>query len=422
MTFAPSRSDEASPSLPDDAPRAVLISAHTSPLAPAGVGDGGGMNVYVRALADALCRAGVAVDILTRKSSPAEEPVVTLPSGVRVHHLAVGPMGQLSREEFGEIIPAFVDAAEDIVRGADLVHAHYWVSAGIAHELKHRLGVPLVVTFHTLAGDKLEVGINDDPSIRSEVEGIAARCADRIVVSTAEEGARITAMYGNDPGVIDQIVPGVDHHVFAPVTELQRNALRDALGVTAQQVMVFAGRIQPLKGLDLAIETLAAASCEAHLYVIGGASGPDGLTHEQSAKERAKELGVSERVTFTGPLPQLELADYYRAADVLIVPSRSETFGLVALEAAACGTPCVAAAVGGLKTAVVDGTTGLLVDSRDPKRFAEATCSLLSNPTRARAMGAAAQHHSEAFSWDLAAARLRRVYGEVASRVLQLCR
>ncbi len=407
--------------LKPDAPRAVLVSAHSSPLARAGVGDAGGMNTYVRGLADALCRAGVQVDILTRRRARAEPSQVVLPSGVRVHHLAVGPIGPITREEFGSLIEPFAEAARPVVEGADLVHGHYWVSAAIAHDLKHALGIPLVVTFHTLAGDKLEAGVADDPAMRAEAEGIAARCADRIVVSTVEEGARITAAYGNEPDVIEQIVPGVDHSVFYRVSETERLALRRRLNAELQQVMVFAGRIQPLKGLDLAIETLSEASCDAHLFVVGGASGPDGADHELAARSRAEALGLSERVTFVGPLPQLELADYFRAADLLIVPSRSETFGLVALEAAACGTPSVAAAVGGLKTAVIDGTTGLLVNSRDPKRFAAATCSLLGNPERARAMGRAAEEHAAGFTWDRSAARIRRVYGEVAERVLQLC-
>lgn len=404
------------------APRAVLFSVHTSPLAQAGVGDGGGMNVYVRSLADALCRAGVSVDVITRRSSAHEQEVVELPSGARVHTLTVGPVGPLPREQFAKIIDPFVEAARPIAEGADLLHAHYWVSAGVAHQLKHDLEVPLVVTFHTLATDKHNVGIYDDVHEREEIERIAARCADRIVVSTAEEGARITGAYGNDPEVIEQVVPGVDHETFSRVSDEQRRDLRIALGAEDQQVIVFAGRIQPLKGLDLAIETLAAASCDARLYVIGGASGPDGIGHLAAAQERARTLGVADRVTFTGPLPQAQLADFFRAADLLLVPSRAETFGLVALEAAACGTPAVAAAVGGLKTAIIDGTTGLLINSRDPQRFAAAACSLLSNPERARAMGRAAGEHAASFSWDLAAFRMRRVYGEVADRVLQLCR
>jgi len=398
--------------------RVAVLSLHTSPLAQPGTGDGGGMNVYVRSFADALARAGVECDLLTRGDGSGSD-VVEVGPGVRVVHLPVDPGGPVAKDTLLDLHDDLVDAAERWLTtdgGADVLHAHYWVSGAVAHTLKHRLGLPLVTTFHTLARAKQDVGILDDPAHRFEVEAAIARCSDGLIVSTGEERDLLVGAYGADGSRIEVIPPGVDHTVFAPGDVATARA---RLGLGDGPLMVFVGRIQPLKGLDVAVHALAELGRDdARLVVVGGPSGPDGEAELRSVQDLVARLGLTERVTFVAPQAHDRLADWYRAADVVLVPSRTESFGLVALEAGACGTPVVAAAVGGLQTVVEHGVSGFLVDERDPAAYAAAVAAVLADDGGLRQRAAL---RAQRFTWDLAAARLRRCYLDLPARELVRC-
>jgi len=396
---------------------------HTSPLAQPGAGDGGGMNVYVRALAASLARAGVECDVFTRAEGPGHPPVVEVEPGFRVVHVTAGAEAHLPKHELYGLVPAFVDETLRFVeRGGayDVLHANYWLSGAIAHRLKHELDVPLVTTFHTLARVKADAGVDDDPEHRSQVEHDVVACADLVLASTEEERAQLADLYDADPERIEIVSPGVDHRVFEPA---DRTGARTTLGLDGEPLLLFVGRIQPLKGVDLAVRCLAQLHDErSTLLVVGGPSGPDGDDEMARVHALAADLGVAPRVRFVEPQPHARLADYYRAADVCLVPSRAESFGLVALEAAACGTPVVAAAVGGLRSLVDDARTGFLVEGRDPADFAAPVSLLLDDRSLALEMGAQAASRSRRYSWSITAARLRRLYGDLVVRGLVSCR
>jgi len=403
--------------------RVAMLSVHTSPLAQPGTGDGGGMNVYVRSLASALARAGVAVDVLTRAEHPDHAESVLVEPGFRVLHVEAGPRAPVDKHLLPDIVGDFCDATRAYIErtGTDygLLHANYWVSGAVGHRLKHDLDLPLVTTFHTLDRVKAEVGLADGVALRPRVEAEVVRCADLVVASTFEEHDQLVRYYGADPERIEIIAPGVDHHVFQPG---DRVAARRHLGIGCNPVVLFVGRIQPLKGVDVAVRALAALrDPSAELVIVGGPSGPDGAREAASLHALVEELGVAHRVRFVAPQPHDELVSWYRAADVCVVPSRTESFGLVALEAAASGTPVVAANVGGLRSLVGHGETGYLVETRDPADYAEAIERVLSlddpSPMRERAAARSAR-----FGWGIAAARLRRHYDDLAMRAPVQCR
>jgi D-inositol-3-phosphate glycosyltransferase len=402
--------------------RIAVFSMHTSPLAQPGAGDGGGMNVYVRALASALARAGVECDVYTRAEQRGQPAVVQVEPGFRVLHVPAGPFAPVAKHALHELVEPFVDAAMTTMLErdpVDVLHGNYWLSGAVAHRLKHLLGVPLVATFHTLARVKAEAGIDDDPEHRTRVEHEVVACADLMLASTPDEQAQLATLYDADPERIEIVPPGVDHRVFAPGN---REAARARLGIEARRVLLFVGRIQPLKGVELALRCLAACDDPATtLLVVGGPSGPDGLTELRRVRALGAALGVAERVRWVRPQPHEGLADYYRAADVCVVPSRAESFGLVALEAAACGTPVVAAAVGGLQSLVDDGETGYLVEGRDPIDYAGPVEKLLADDALRAGMGALAAARSLRYSWNMTAARLRRLYGDLVARGLVRC-
>jgi D-inositol-3-phosphate glycosyltransferase len=401
--------------------RVAVLSVHTSPLAQPGAGDGGGMNVYVRALACALARAGVECDVYTRAEHPGQPPVVAIEPRVRVVHVAAGPLRPVAKHELVHHVDDFVTGARQVMarRPVDVLHANYWLSGAVAHRLKHELATPLVATFHTLARVKADAGVDDDPEQRTRTEHEVIACADLMLASTDDERAQLASLYCADPDRIEIVPPGVDHAVFEPG---DRAGARRRLQVGPGPVLLFVGRIQPLKGVDLAVRCLAAlGDDDATLLIVGGPSGRDGEAEMQRIHRIAGELGVGGQVRFVPPQPHARLADYYRAADVCVVPSRSESFGLVALEAAACGTPVVAASVGGLRSLVDDGATGFLVDSRDPGAFAAPVATLLDDPELAREMGAVAAARSRRYSWSITAARLRRLYADLVVRSLVRC-
>ena len=399
-----------------------MLSLHTSPLAQPGTGDSGGMNVYVREMASSLAQAGVQCTTYTRRTSADQPDAVQVEPGHRVVHVDAGPV-DLPKSALTDVVNEFGDRVIEHLAGespADVVHANYWLSGLVAHRIKHELDTPFVTTFHTLAKVKAEGG-DPEPEYRHRAEAEIIGCADAICVSCTEEAAQFRRLYGDPAGRIEIVAPGVEHAFFAPG---QQSGARSAVGLPlGVPILLFVGRIQPLKGVELAVATLGSSTRrDAVLVIVGGVSGVDGHAELASAQRLARDLGVAHRIRFVEPQPHHILSTYYRAADVVVVPSRSESFGLVALEAAACGTPVVASAVGGLINLVDDGATGFLVEGRDPRRFAAAVDAVLADPARAAAMSGRAAERAGRYTWGFAAARLRRLYVDVRSvRQLVAC-
>lgn len=403
-----------------------MLSVHTSPLVQPGAGDGGGMSVYVRSLASALARAGVECDVLTRCEDPHQAPIVDVEPGVRVVHLRAGPEAPVAKGDLPGLTDELVVAARahlathpGFADGFDGLHSHYWISGAVGHELKHQLDLPLVTTFHTLALTKAAAGVHDDPLERVRVEREVVACSDQITASTEEERAELMVEYGADADRVEVTPPGVDHAAFSPGAPLEA---RRRLGLSLDAPLVlFVGRIQPLKGTRMALRCLAELPEPVTLVIVGGASGPDGPAELARLHELAHELDIADRVHWVAPQPHEALADWYRAADVCLVPSRTESFGLVALEAAACGIPVVATNVGGLRSLVDDGVTGFLVDERKASAFAAPVEQLLADPALAAQIGANASVRSRQYTWSITAARLRRLYADLGARELVVC-
>lgn len=390
-----------------------MLSVHTSPLAQPGTGDAGGMNVYVLQTALQLARRGVEVEIFTRATSSSEEPTVRVAPGVLVRNVVAGPFEGLDKYDLPTQLCAFtagVLRAEATHEPGyyDIVHSHYWLSGQVGWLARDRWAVPLVHTAHTLAAVKnaaLAEGDSPEPPLRAVGEQQVVDEADRLIANTEHEAQQLISMHGADPGRIDVVHPGVDLQTFTPG---DRRAARGALGLPAdEQVIAFVGRIQPLKAPDVVLRA-AAKLPGVRVLVAGGPSGsgvqaPDGLVR------LAADLGISDRVTFLPPQSREQLVHVFRAADLVAVPSYSESFGLVAVEAQACGTPVVAAAVGGLPVAVRDGVTGTLVDGHDDGDWAQAIGDLLDRGTAA--MGPAAVEHAATFSWAHTVDALLSSYG-----------
>lgn len=387
--------------------RVALLSVHTSPLAQPGTGDAGGMNVYVLQSALHLARRGVAVEVFTRATSSADPPVQHVAPGVLVRNVVAGPFEGLDKNDLPTQLCAF---AAGVLRAEaaheagyyDVVHSHYWLSGQVGWLAADRWAVPLVHTAHTLAGVKnaaLAAGDAPEPPLRAVGEQQVVDAADRLIVNTEDEARQLVALHDADPRRIDVAHPGVDLEVFRPG---DRRAARQALGLPADEpIVAFVGRIQPLKAPDILLRA-AAKLPGMRAVVAGGPSGSIGLAEPGSLVGLAAELGISDRVTFLPPQSREDLANLFRAADLVAVPSYSESFGLVALEAQACGTPAVAAKVGGLPVAVRDGVTGRLVDGHDIDAWAAALDELLrlgSGP-RGWAMRREAVEHAAQFSWE----------------------
>jgi D-inositol-3-phosphate glycosyltransferase len=400
--------------------RVAVLSMHTSPLAQPGSGDSGGMNVYVRELVSALAQAGVDCTTYVRAWRRDLPRVVAVEPGFRVVHIGAGPF-DLAKEALPDVVGEFTEGVLDDIRhehGADLIHANYWLSGLAGHRIKHELELPLVTTFHTLARVKAEGG-DREPLRRERAEAEIIGCTDAICVSCTEEERQFRRLYGNPPGRMEIVSPGVEGAFFTPG---DRRGARRAIGLGDHPVLLFVGRIQPLKGADVAVRALAALRRpDAVLLVVGGASGLDGDGEVGKLQALVDELGLHDQVRFVAPQPHHLLSSYYRAADVVLVPSRSESFGLVALEAAACGTPVVASAVGGLLTLVDHGHTGFLVPGRDPDVFAAYTAELLDNDRLAWEMSVSAAARAKRYTWSLAAARLRRVFNDLTVGALVEC-
>jgi D-inositol-3-phosphate glycosyltransferase len=406
--------------------RLAVLSLHTSPLAQPGAGDSGGMNVYVRELVSALAQAGVRSDVYTRRWADDLPDVVEVEPGFRVVHVPAGPV-DLPKDALPEVVDLFADGVLDhLVTGDDLLgvdalHANYWLSGIAGHRLKHELDLPLVSTFHTLARVKAETG-DREPQRRIDAEAEVIGCSDAILANSLAEAQQLARLYGADPARVEIVPPGVIHAFFSPGERAGARAAVPQIGPADGPVLLFVGRIQPLKGLDVAVRALAELDDPtAVLVVVGGASGVGGRGEVERIEKLAASLGVSERVRFTAPQPHHMLSTFYRAADVVLVPSRSESFGLVALEAAACGTPVVAAAVGGLRTLVDHGRTGFLVEGRDPTVYAAYAEQILTNPALAHTLSAQAAQRARAYTWSTAAGRLRRIYADLTARSLTTC-
>jgi D-inositol-3-phosphate glycosyltransferase len=408
--------------------RLAVLSLHTSPLAQPGAGDSGGMNVYVRELVSALAQAGVTSDVYTRRWSDDLPDVVEVEPGFRVVHVPAGRV-DLPKEALPEVVDEFAEGVLGHLTGgvagtdagADALHANYWLSGVAGHRLKHELDLPLVSTFHTLARVKAETG-DAEPQRRIDAEAEVIGCSDAILANCPAEASQLQRLYGADPSRIEIVPPGVIHAFFSPGDRGGARAALSHLGPLPGPVLLFVGRIQPLKGLDVAVRALAELDDPtAVLIVVGGASGLDGRAELERIEKLAAGLGVSERVRFSDPQPHHMLSTYYRAADLVLVPSRSESFGLVALEAAACGTPVVAAAVGGLRTLVEHGRTGFLVEGRDPAVYAAYVDQILTTPALAIELSDQAAHRARDFTWSTAAGRLRRIYADITARSLVTC-
>ena len=389
--------------------RVAVLSLHTSPWAQPGSGDAGGMNVYIRNTSIALARRGVAVEIFTRATSSDDPPSWEPVPGVVLHNVVAGPFEGLRKEELPSQLCAFTAGVLRECLGHEawqqsLVHSHYWLSGQVGWLIKDRLGVPLVHTAHTLAAVKnatLAEGDVPEPLQRLVGEGQLVAESDRMIVNTQVEAEHLAQYYAADPQKIDVVAPGVDLAVFQPG---DKAAARAGLGLglgQAEQIVAFVGRIQPLKGPDVLLAAMAPimrAKPHVRLLVVGEASG-SGLSPGR-LMATAEELGVAEQVTMWPAQPPARLAQVYRAADLVAVPSHSESFGLVAIEAQACGTPVVAAEVGGLPVAVAHQVSGVLVDSWEPERWSGEIASLLATPRLLREMGEAGVAHAGRFSWD----------------------
>jgi len=403
--------------------RLAVLSLHTSPLVQPGQGDSGGMNVYVRELVSALAQAGVAADVFVRRWDDASPEVVEVEPGFRVIHVEAGAH-DLAKEDLPDVVDEFADQVHKHLvdlGDVDALHANYWLSGVAGHRLKHDLGLPLVSTFHTLARVKAETG-DPEPARRDRAEAEVIRCSDAILASCVAEAEQLVDLYGADPRRVEIVAPGVDHAFFSPGDRSgARHALRH-LRLGDGPMLLFVGRIQALKGVDVAIRTLAELDDPtATLVVVGGASGPDGEAEVARVRALAGALGLADQVRFVAPVPHHLLSTYYRAADLCLVPSRSESFGLVALEAAACGTPVVASAVGGLRTLVEHERTGFLVEGRDPVDFARFAREILTVPAVASELSVQAAARARGYTWSTAAGRLRRIYGDLTAGALVDC-
>jgi D-inositol-3-phosphate glycosyltransferase len=398
---------------------------HTSPLDQAGTGDAGGMNIYVCEAAQNMAAMGVQVDIFTRRTNNEVADVVEVAPGVRVIQLNVGPVSGVTKELLPKLIPDLSAAFREALVNTryDIIHSHYWISGKVAMPVAKELGIPLVHTMHTMARVKnlnLAEGEVPEPMIRVQGETQVVAAADALVANTDAEAASLVSLYEACPDNVLVVSPGVNLKVFTPGAG--RTAAREVVGLDKDShIISFVGRIQPHKGPEVLIRSIAElVSHSPHLRtklitnIIGGASGAN-----QSEVERLKELttwlGIDDVVRFAPPVPREELPQWYRASDLVCVPSYSESFGLVALEAQACGTPVVATAVGGLRTAVADGISGVLVDGHDPRAWSSVLARLLQEPQRRVLLSMGAIEHASHFGWDATSRGTLDIYDRVLS-------
>ena len=407
--------------------RVAVLSVHTSPLEQPGTGDAGGMNVYIEQTAVRMAARGVAVEVFTRATSSELPAVAELAPGVTVRHIAAGPFEGLAKNDLPGQLCAFTAGvlraeARHEPGHYSVVHSHYWLSGQVGWLARDRWGVPLVHSAHTLAKVKnnaMADGDTPEPAGRVIGEEQVVAEADRLVASTDVEARQLVDFYDADPGRIVTVPPGVDLATFVPGSRLPA---RRRLGLREEDVVLaFAGRIQPLKAPDVVLRAAAelvrrdpSLRTRLVVLVVGGPSG-SGLERPRGLEELAAALGIADVVRFLPPQPRERLADVYRAADLVAVPSHNESFGLVALEAQACGTPVVAAAVGGLPVAVADGVSGVLVGSHRTIDWADALAAVALRPAYREQLAAAAVGHARRFSWDLTTDALLATYADAVT-------
>ena len=403
--------------------RVAMLSVHTCPLAALGGKETGGMNVYVRELARELARMRMSADIFTRSQNPAIPRVVTLAEGVRVVHLAAGPQAPMVRERMVDHLDAFVDGVDAFrIAGGleyDLIHAHYWLSGAVGLALRQRWGVPVVQMFHTLGhlkNDATRNGADREPDVRIAEEARIVAATDRLIAATVVERAHLVSHYGADPGRIAVIPCGVDTELFTPGDQA---AARATLGLDAGPQLLYVGRLAPIKGLETLLDGMArlhAAGSPAHLTIVGGDADEPLDGHEAELRSRLARLALGDAVTFVGAQPQERLRTWYVAADATVLPSYYESFGMVALEAMACGSPVVASRVGGLQTTVRHGVTGLLVPDHDPVSLAEALTRLLGDADLRWRLGREGVRWAMQHRWPCVAEAVCREYAALVER------
>lgn len=404
----------------DDPRRVAMLSVHTSPLEQPGTGDAGGLNVYVAEVSKELARRGTEVEIFTRRTNGDLPMVAELAPGVRVRHVPAGPYEGLAKEDLVGQLCAFAAGTMQAGLAApedhyDIIHSHYWLSGQVGWLASDRWRTPLVHTMHTMARVKnlhLADGDSPEPSGREIGEAQVVEAAHRLVANTVDEARELIELYAAEPARVSVVPPGVDLATFTPG---DRRAARQRLGLpTDGDLLLFVGRIQPLKAPDILVRAAheliardpSRRAC-LHVAVLGGRSGR-GLAHPHDLEELAAGLGIDDIVRFVKPVDRPILADWYRAADLVVVPSYSESFGLVAIEAQACGTPVVAARVGGLPTAV--GDAGVLVDGHVVPQWTDAIEGLLRDPARRAVLSERAVAHASQFGWSATTDRLLDVY------------
>lgn len=380
-----------------------MISLHTSPGDEPGSGDAGGMNVVVRHQAIAMGAAGHHVDIITRRSSSAQPSAAELAPGVTLRFLDAGPAEPVAKGRHEEFVDDFYAELSRLDR-YDVLHSHHWFSGMAALPLARELGVPHVQSFHSIAAESttpLSHGERAESPGRLAGEARLARDSDAVVAISAAEADTTITRLGGSPDRISIVPPGVDSELFHPGSTTR----------TDRPTAVVAGRLHPLKGFDLAIETIAAVPAELRPeLVIAGDVSVDYDRYAEELGALARERGVADDVRFVGPQSRAGLAALFRESTLVLVPSHSETYGLVALEAAASGVPTVVAASGGLREAVADGETGLVLDSRDPAVWGEAVAGLLADPDRMARLSTAARARAVHFDWPRSGAALVEVY------------
>jgi D-inositol-3-phosphate glycosyltransferase len=392
------------------------------------------MNVYVVEVARRLAEQGIGVDIFTRCHGDGGPEVEEIAPGARLLQVQAGPCAPVAKEDLPALLPHFLDGVLQKASAQDprphrhgpydVVHSHYWLSGWVGNRAKEIWGAPLVASFHTLGKVKngvLPAGDRPEPSVRLAGEQHVIHGADRLLAPTPLEASHLVDLYGADPTRIRVIPPGVDGTVFHPRSKQQARA---RLHLSNARLLLFVGRLQPFKGPDVAIRAMAEAVARAPeltrdviLGVVGGSTG-HGTNYDEVTRlmELASAIGIAGHVVFFPPQPHERLADFYAAAEAVLVPSRSESFGLVALEAEACGTPVIAAATGGLRYVVEDGRTGFLVKGHDPSDYAERILRLLADRDMARRFGREAAKHAGQFSWEATASEVRGVYQELLGR------
>jgi D-inositol-3-phosphate glycosyltransferase len=409
--------------------RIASLMLHTSPLEQAGTGDAGGMNVYVVESAKRIAESGVKVDIFTRANRPNLSSVVEIADGVNVVHLEAGPYGSVTKDELPSQICALMSSylRHELQKPPgyyDLLHSHYWISGQLGWLVSERYGIPLVHTMHTMAKVKnqsLAEGESPEPQSRAIGEEQVVQASAALIANTASEAASLVSLYDACPDNVHVVSPGVDLRTYK-VNGGKRSA-REKLNISQDQLMLlFVGRIQPHKGPEVLIRAVAEMlqhtpmlRSKLRAVIMGGPSG-NGSSEPERLEALAKFLGVRDVVQFVPPVPHEELSDWYRSADLVCVPSYSESFGLVALEAQACGTPVVATAVGGLRAAVADGISGVLVDGHNPKAWSATLMRLLMEPQRRLVLSLGAVDHASRFGWDATARGILDVYDQVLSR------